>query len=109
MASSPVFIGIHGNVFCLDRGTGRQIWGIGLKNMGFVTLLVDGDLLIAATSGEVWGLDKATGAIRWHNEMPGQGLGIASIATETSSSNAAAPEQVTEQQQQAAATIATIR
>lgn len=107
MVSSVIFIGIHGNVFCLDRMTGREIWSAGLKGSDFVTLLPDGDLLLAATHGEVFCLQAATGKILWHNEMPGQGWGIVSFAT---ASGASSPGQMAEElrrQQAAAAASAT--
>src|SRR5262245_21148072 len=57
MSSSPIYVGIRGNVFCLSRTTGQAIWSVGLTGSGFVTLLVDEDLVLAATRGEVFGLE----------------------------------------------------
>jgi outer membrane protein assembly factor BamB len=81
MATSAVFLGINGNAICVDRTTGDILWATDLKGTDFVNLVLDGDLLIATTKGEVWGLDPATGAIRWHNELKGQGRGLVTIAT----------------------------
>lgn len=103
MASSSIFIGIHGNVFCLDRNTGQEIWSASLKSTNFVTLLVDGDLVIAACKGEVYGIEKATGKLLWHNEMRGQGFGLASIATDTGASNPVSSAEELRRQQAAAA------
>jgi glucose dehydrogenase len=87
MAPSVIFIGMHGRTFCLDRASGQIVWSANLKGSDFVTLLLDGDLLLAATHGEVWGLQAATGKVLWHNEMPSQGLGLVSIATAAGASS----------------------
>jgi hypothetical protein len=42
---------------------------------GYVTLLLDGDRLIASTNGYMYCLDPLTGAIRWHNPLKGYGAG----------------------------------
>ena len=89
MNSSPIYVGMHGNVFCLDRNTGQQIWGAGLAGSEFVTLLLEDDRIFAVTHGEVFALDIANGSILWRNNMPGQGYGIASLATATRSTNPA--------------------
>src|ERR1700681_3613337 len=87
MSSSAIFIGIRGRVVCLDRMTGQEVWSASLKGSDFVTLLPDGELLLAATRGEVFCLQAATGKLLWQNNMPGQGLGLASIATAASASS----------------------
>jgi outer membrane protein assembly factor BamB len=55
------------------------VWSASLKGSDYVTLLLDGDLLLAATRGEVFCLQAATGSILWNNNLPGQGLGLASM------------------------------
>jgi outer membrane protein assembly factor BamB len=87
MSPSVIFAGMHGRAFCLDRMSGQIVWSTNLKGSDFVTLLLDGDLLLAATHGEVFGLQAATGKILWHNEMPGQGLGLVSFATTAGASS----------------------
>ena len=72
-----------------------------LTGSGFVTLLVDEDLLLAATRGEVFGVEATTGRILWQNKMPGQGYGLASIATATGASNAALMAEEQKRQQAA--------
>lgn len=86
MDTSVVFVGLNGRAFCLDRATGQLVWEAKLKGTDFVTLLVDGDLLFAATRGEIFCLHAATGNLLWQNDMPGQGLELASIATASGSS-----------------------
>ena len=106
MSSSPIYVGIRGKVFCLSRNTGEEIWSVNLPGSGFVTLLVDEDLLLAATRGEVFGLEATTGRILWQNKMPGQGYGLASIATATGASNAALMAEEQKRQQAAGAAAA---
>jgi outer membrane protein assembly factor BamB len=67
--------------------TGQNVWSTNLKGSDFVTLLLDGELLLAATHGEVFCLHAATGKLLWHNEMPGQGLGLISLATASGASS----------------------
>jgi outer membrane protein assembly factor BamB len=87
MRSSAVFVGLNGQAFCLDRATGEVVWQAGLKGTDYVTVLLDGDLLFAATRGEIFCLHAATGDLVWRNKMPGQGLGLVSIASAAGSSN----------------------
>lgn len=109
MSSSSIYVGMNGSVFCLSGSTGQEIWSVSLPASGlvtgFVTLLVDRDLVLAATHGEVFALEATTGRILWRNNMPGQGYGLASIATSTRASSVAlmAEEQ---NRQQAAGTAA---
>jgi outer membrane protein assembly factor BamB len=106
MVPSVVFVGIHGNVFCLDRLSGKEVWSTALTGSSFVTLLVDGDVIFAATSGEVFCLETSTGKVLWHNKMPGQGLGLVSVATANGASNPTSAAAETQQQQQTAAAVA---
>jgi outer membrane protein assembly factor BamB len=77
-----VFIGLNGRVAALDRETGETVWQWrSPKGGGYVNLLVDRKLLIAAIGGYVYGLDAKTGEQFWFNEMKGYGLGVTSIAT----------------------------
>jgi outer membrane protein assembly factor BamB len=42
---------------------------------GYVTLLLDGDRLIASTNGYIFCLDPLTGEILWNNPLKGFGMG----------------------------------
>lgn len=79
--TANVFIGIQGSVFGLDRDTGTTLWSTRLKGSEFVNVLVDGSRVVATTRGQAFCLDAQTGKILWQNELPGQGWGVASIAT----------------------------
>jgi outer membrane protein assembly factor BamB len=80
MTSSTIFLGARGNVIALDRASGQELWRTPLKGGDFVNVVVDGDLVIAATRGEAFGLDATSGRTLWHNELPDVGYGLISIA-----------------------------
>ena len=70
-----IFVGLNGYALALDRDTGEIVWSNDQMKSGYVTLLLDGDRLIASTNGYIYCLDPATGAIRWHNPLKGYGMG----------------------------------
>jgi outer membrane protein assembly factor BamB len=70
-----VFVGLNGYAVALDRDTGDIVWSNDQMHSGYVTLLLDGDRLIASTNGYIYCLDPLTGEIRWHNPMSGYGVG----------------------------------
>jgi outer membrane protein assembly factor BamB len=70
-----VFVGLNGYAVALDRDTGDIVWSNDQMHSGYVTLLLDGDRLIASTNGYIYCLDPLTGEIRWHNPMSGYGAG----------------------------------
>jgi len=70
-----VFVGLNGYAVALDRDTGEIVWSNDQMHSGYVTLLLDGDRLIASTNGYIYCLDPLTGEIQWHNPMSGYGAG----------------------------------
>ena len=77
-----IFVGIKDSVVAVDARTGDEVWRAKLKSMSsFVTVLWDGEFLVASANGEVFGLDWRDGTITWHNKMKGLGLGIVSLAS----------------------------
>jgi outer membrane protein assembly factor BamB len=76
-----VFIGFNGYVVALDRDTGEIVWSQNNMHRGYVTLLLDGDRLIASTNGYMYCLDPYTGKIIWHNPMTGYGVGPAAMVS----------------------------
>lgn len=70
-----VFVGLNGYALALDRDTGEIVWSNNQMKSGYVTLLLDGDRLIASTNGYLYCLDPLTGEIRWHNPLSGYGMG----------------------------------
>ena len=110
-ASDLVFLGIRGSVVALDKKSGARVWETKLKGGSFVTLLADGNRILAGAQGEIFCLDAATGKTLWHDGLRGYGLGLMSIATQNGNSNAvaAAAQQNSEQQQaSSAATVGVV-
>ncbi len=84
-SSSPagatmIFTGIRGRVVALDRDSGKEIWSVHLSGGDFVNVVYLEGSLYAATKGEVYCLEAATGKIRWHNALKGYGRGLMTIA-----------------------------
>jgi hypothetical protein len=106
----PIFLGIKGTVIALDRATGAMLWQLPLKSTMFVTLALDGDVLLASTRGEVWCIDPMSGRVLWHNALPGFGWGLVTFATadpgQQLNQQVAAAEELHRQQQQAAGAAA---
>lgn len=70
-----IFIGLNGYVLALHRDSGEIVWSNEKLKGGYVTLLLDGDRLIASTNGYIYCLDPGTGKVRWHNPLKGYGQG----------------------------------
>jgi outer membrane protein assembly factor BamB len=76
-----IYVGIKNSVVALDSATGAEMWRAKLKGSDFVTVLFDGQSLVAANAGEVFALDPKNGSVLWHNNMKGLGLDIVSLAS----------------------------
>jgi outer membrane protein assembly factor BamB len=76
-----IFIGIKNCIVALDDRTGAEVWRTQLRSSDFVTVLWDGEALIAANGGEVWRLEPERGQVIWHNELKGMGRGLVSLAS----------------------------
>ena len=70
-----IFVGLNGYAIALDRDTGEIVWSNSEMKSGYVTLLLDGDRLIASTNGYIYCLSPLTGEILWHNPLRGYGMG----------------------------------
>jgi outer membrane protein assembly factor BamB len=97
-----IFIGLNGYVLALHRETGEIVWSNNDLQSGPVTLLLDGDRLIASTGGYIFCLHPLTGEVLWNNPLKGYGMAapaaLASVRGQT-------PHELAHQQQ--AATDAT--
>lgn len=82
-----IFVGLNGYVVALDRNTGEIVWYNDQMKSGYVTLLLDGDLLIASTNGYIYCLDPRRGKILWHNPMTGYGTAPTSLISVRGQSN----------------------
>jgi outer membrane protein assembly factor BamB len=76
-----IFVGIKNAVVALDDRTGAEVWRAELHSSDYVTVLWDGEALLAANAGEVWRLDPARGGVLWHNDLKGMGRGLVSLAS----------------------------
>lgn len=85
-----IYVGIRRSVVALDDRTGTEVWRSDLRGSDYVTVLWDGEALIAANSGEIWRLDPKSGAIIWRNEMKGLGRGLVSLASSRLATSASA-------------------
>ena len=103
-------LGIGGNVVMIEMATGREVWRQALKGGQLVTVLWQGDLLLAGNHGHLYRLDPATGRILWMNDLPKLGFGPVHIAFdgESSSTMQALAAQVMQQQEQDAAASSSV-
>lgn len=88
-----VYVAFNSRIGALDRYTGEIVWEWKApKGSGFVSLLLDGDRLIASVNGYTYCLDPMFGQQVWVNNMKGFGVGTPSLvsASGASGSNSAA-------------------
>ncbi len=102
-----VFLGLKSKVIAFDRYTGKIIWEFQASHgRGFVSLLLDGDRLIAGVNGYIYCLDPIFGQEVWSNPLKGYGLGTMSLVSVNGSSATPPSAEVIEQQRRAAAAAA---
>jgi hypothetical protein len=88
-----VFVGLNGRVSALDRNTGEIVWETHEKWAGDVSLLLDGDRLIAALNGYLYCFDPRDGRVLWQNPLKGYGCGVAALTSVRGQSTQAAAQQ----------------
>lgn len=82
-----LYIGTNGTVVALRPESGEDVWRTQL-NTGFwssttyadVCVLEHGGTVFAGCNGHLFGLDAATGEVRWHNELKGLGHNDVTLA-----------------------------
>lgn len=107
-----IFVGFNRRVAALRRQTGELVWEWKAPNgMSYVSLLLDGNLLIVSVNGYMYGLDAATGNQRWYNPMKGFGTGVAAMVSVNGMSsnpvNAAAADEAARQANQSTTSAST--
>ena len=81
--SDLIFTGFNRRVAALNKRTGNIVWEQKLlKGQSYVTLLLDGGILIVAVDGYMYGLEALTGKQLWYNEMAGFGTGVTSLVSQ---------------------------
>lgn len=78
---SNIYLGMAGQIICLDRNSGDEIWRTKLKSSSSLTNLIQNhDRIIAYAGGHIFCLDANSGDILWENELKGLGYGYCMIA-----------------------------
>jgi outer membrane protein assembly factor BamB len=109
MARDPqilIFVGIKDTVLAIDDRTGAEMWRTELHTADYVTVLWDGEALLAANAGEVWRLDPKGGQVMWHNELKGLGRGIVSLSSSRRPSTSSDTDMAAKRRADAAAAAA---
>ena len=76
-----IFVGLNGRVAALNRDTGEIVWSNRQLRSGRVSILLDGDRLVAAINGYLYCLDPLTGELLWQNPLHGYGLGVTHLVS----------------------------
>ncbi|MDB6072859.1 MAG: hypothetical protein JWO89_499 [Verrucomicrobiaceae bacterium] len=77
-----VYVGFHKRVAALNRKTGEIVWQWQASSgSSYLTLLVDGGMVIVSVDGYMYGLEASSGRELWFNSMKGFGTGVASLAS----------------------------
>ena len=103
-----VFVGFNSRVVAMFRETGQVLWEWRSPKgrSQLVSVMLDGDILIASVQGYMYGLDPLTGGTYWENSLPGRGLGIPSLCSARANSGSAGAAAIIAQQHQSAAASA---
>ena len=85
-----IYGGTNGTVFCVDDRTGQEVWRTPINTgllgaAGDVAVILRGNIVVASSGGNLWGLDANSGQQLWHNELPGLGYGFVTLCDDTHS------------------------
>lgn len=74
-------IALGDHLACLDEATGTLLWRNEVPHtLIWGTLLVHGDLIVAADAGEVGVYDAGDGKQLWHERFKGEGVSVVAVA-----------------------------
>src|SRR6267154_2046199 len=82
-AKNIVVLGVKGTVVAFQRDTGQRLWSAQLKttlSSSFVSVAADYTRVYAHAGGEFFCLDLFSGQRLWHDDLPGLGYGVGSVA-----------------------------
>ncbi len=102
-----IFVGLNGYAVALHRDTGEIVWSNNAMKSGYVTLLLDGDRLIASTNGYIYCLDPLTGESLWNNPLTGYGTHPTALVSVRGQSSQVLSHQAAETDAQAQAATTT--
>ena len=94
-----IFVGFGHHAIALDRDTGEIVWVNSEMHTGYISMLLDGDRLIASSNGYMYCLNPMTGEVLWHNPLKGFGVGVAHLASVRGQSSQFQIEQAAEEEQ----------
>ncbi len=97
MTQEILYLGTKGSITALERETGERLWTTHLKGAGFVSIMLEGDAVIAHTNGHLFRVDRLNGKVIWENELKGLGYGYGTMATVGSVDSTAAAAQMAAQ------------
>jgi outer membrane protein assembly factor BamB len=99
-----VFVAFNSRISAVDRDSGNIVWDWkSPKGKGFVSLMLDGDRLIASIQGYTYCLDPHSGGQIWNQEFKGFGYGHTSLVSTRSLSDRGPAVATTVAEQAAAA------
>jgi len=91
--SDLIFTGFNKRVAALHRSSGEIIWHWKARHNGYVSLLLDGTMLIVSVNGFMYALDALSGRLIWENEMAGFGYGVTSLVSQNGVTSSSLPAQ----------------
>ncbi|MGB0217275.1 MAG: PQQ-binding-like beta-propeller repeat protein [Alteromonas oceani] len=102
-----LFLGIKGQLVCLDKASGDKLWATKLKSTSGVTnLLFEDDKVFAYSGGHLFCVAAKDGKVLWENKLDGLGYGPCIIASENQNASLIADQLQAQQAQQASAATA---
>jgi outer membrane protein assembly factor BamB len=88
-----IFIGFNSRVAALHRDSGEIMWEWKSPKgtCSYVSVLLDGDRVVASVHGYTYCLDALTGEELWRNSFPGFGLGYPTLTSTRGTSGNGGP------------------
>ena len=78
IAHGRIYAGVHNELFCVDLDGGELFWKVKLRFVGVTRVMVDGERIYVASSGELECVG-ITGEPLWANGFEGKGYGVIAL------------------------------